>query len=76
MDEYLSWDEIERRFDGEWVVIDDPEVTDDLDILGGRVVFHGATRAEAHEVIMRLGLKRFAVEFLGPAVPEGMVAIL
>lgn len=72
----MTWDEIERRYDGEWVVIDEPQVTDDLDILGGRVVFHGATRDGAHEVIMRLGLKRFAVWYIGDPVPEGVVAIL
>ncbi len=72
----MTWDEVERRFDGEWVVIDEPEVTDDLEIIAGRVVFHGSTRAEAHDEIMRRKLKRFAVEFLGPPVPEGMVAIL
>ncbi len=72
----MTWAEIERRFDGQWVVIDDPDMTDDLEILGGRVVFHGATRAAAHDEIMRRRLKRYAVEFLGPPVPEGMVAIL
>jgi len=76
MDEVLTWEEIEQRFDGEWVAIADPEVTDDLEILGGRVVYHGADYDAAYTRLAALGVFHGAVEFLGPATIDGIPMIL
>jgi hypothetical protein len=76
MDEILTWAEIEGRFPDEWVVIDDPEVTDDLEIVRGRVVYHGADREAAEAVVQVRRLASVAVLFVGPPIPEGAVAIL
>ena len=73
MDEVLSWEEIERRFAGEWVAIADPEVTEDLDILGGRVVYHGPDYDAAYARLRALETRESAVEYIGevtdPAIP-------
>lgn len=35
---------MEARFDGEWVVIGDPELDKDMDVLKGHVIAHGKDR--------------------------------
>ena len=76
MDEVLTWEEIERRFDGEWVAIADPEVTEDLEIVSGRVVYHGDSQEGAFARLTTLKVFHGAVEFLGPATIDGLPMIL
>ena len=76
VDEVLTWEEIERRFDGEWVVLDEPEVTDQLDIVRGRLVYHGDDKEEAEDTVHERGLRDYAIMFLGDPIPPGTIAIL
>lgn len=41
MNEILTMEEIERRFDGEWVLIEDVEANEQLEIIRGKVTYHG-----------------------------------
>ena len=45
MDTVMSWPEIEETFNGEWVLIEDPELTPVLKIIRGKVIFHSKDRA-------------------------------
>ncbi len=74
--EYLSLEEIERRYDGQWVVIDEPNVSELTDFLGGTVVFHGSDRDEAWAEVERRGLKNVAVWYMGALFPEGVSVAL
>jgi hypothetical protein len=77
MDEVLTWEEIQRRYDGEWVAIAEPDVTDDLEILGGRLVYHGPDYEEAYERLRLLGLRGSLVEFVGASLTvDGAPAVL
>lgn len=76
MDEMLTWAEIEERFPDEWVVIDQPQLTDELDITGGRVVHHGIDRDQAELEATRNCLKFYTVWYIGERIPEGTVVIL
>ena len=46
MDKVMSWSEIKETFNGEWVLIEDPEVTRGQEIIRGKVLFHSKDRAE------------------------------
>ena len=65
MNEVLTWEEIEAAFDGEWVLIEDPELTSTPEILGGKVIFHSKTRDEVHEEMLKLPKLHHAVIFVG-----------
>lgn len=65
MNEMMTWKEIEAEFDGEWVLVADPEMTGSLAIIQGRVIFHSKSRAEIHEKIMELPKLNHAVMFIG-----------
>ena len=42
---YLSFDEIKKRYPNEWVLLGNPQ-SNDLDVLGGIVLFHSANKRE------------------------------
>ena len=48
MKEVLSLPEIKQRYDGEWVLIADPETNDDFSIKEGVVLWHSKDRDEVY----------------------------
>ena len=46
MDEVLTMSEIESRFDSEWVLIEDPETNEGLEVHRGTVRCHAKDREE------------------------------
>lgn len=44
-DEILTMDEIKKRFESEWVLVADPELDEDFNVLKGRVICHHKDRA-------------------------------
>lgn len=46
MNEILTYDEMKSRFDGEWVLVEDPEVDEHMRVLRGRVISHSTDRDE------------------------------
>ena len=75
MDKVMSWVEIKETFDGEWVLIEDPELTKSLEIVEGRVVFHSKDRAEVNLKMRELPRMHHAVLYIG-GLPEGLEMIL
>lgn len=43
-DEVLMMDEIKKRYDSEWVLVADPEMDEELNILSGKVICHHKDR--------------------------------
>ena len=75
MEETLTRAEIEARYDGEWIVIADPEVDDHLEVLRGRVVAHGTDRDEVYQRAIDLRLKEAAFLYTG-RIPDDVAVIL
>ena len=71
----LSIEEIARRYDGEWVVLDVVEQAPNLTILTGRVLWRGASIEAGWDRALDLRPKNAAVRFFGMA-PEEPVLIL
>ena len=65
MNQVMTWEEIEAEFDGEWVLIENPETTPVLEILRGKVVFHSKDKQEVHEEMMELPKLNHAVMYIG-----------
>ena len=65
MNEVMTWAEIEAAFDGEWVLIEEPETTPMIEIVRGKVVFHSKDRKEVNKKMKELDLRYFAVMFMG-----------
>jgi len=56
--EYLTIEEVYKRFDSEWVVLIDPQTDKDLNVLGGEVLAHGKDHDEVFRLAMESGRPR------------------
>ena len=75
MTDILPFEEIQARYAPDWVLMGDIETLENLNIVSGRVLFHGPDR---HEVYNKLGdfpPGRYAVHCFGEW-PENMALVL
>jgi hypothetical protein len=75
MDEIMTIEEIEDQFDSEWVLVEDPEVDEQLQVIRGRVLWHSKDRDEIDQKLLELRPKSFATLYTGE-IPEGTAIIL
>jgi hypothetical protein len=75
MSDTLSIAEIESRFDGEWVLLEDPQVNKQMEVLGGKVLAHSKDRDEVYQKAVELRPKHSATLYLG-TVPDDTVIVL
>ncbi|MBS1786086.1 MAG: hypothetical protein JST85_00080 [Acidobacteria bacterium] len=66
-DEILTIDEIKKRFDSEWVLVADPELDEDFNILSGKVIWHHKDKLIFDDEMLKIEPfpKDVAVEYLG-----------
>ncbi len=65
MNEVLTRAEMEAQFDGEWVLVADPEVDDYFEVLRGQVVYHSSDREAVYNYEETLSPQKFAHVYLG-----------
>ena len=75
MGEILSLQEIQARYDREWVLISDPEVDASLHVQRGQVLWHSKDRDEVYCQARKLKPKHCAFLFMG-RLPEDMEVVL
>ena len=75
MNEVLTISEIHSRFDSEWVLVEDPEVNEQMEVMRGKVVCHSKDRDEVDRKAIELRLKSSATLYTGK-LPEGMEFLL
>jgi hypothetical protein len=72
----LTLSEIESRYPSEWVLVENPETDDSLNILGGSVVFHSHDRDEVYRKAIDLPApKYFTVVYTG-RMPENTAIVV
>lgn len=75
MGELMSLLEIQRNFDSEWVLLEDPETTPNLEVTGGKVLWHSKDRDELYRKAVELRPKNSAILYTGQ-LPEGTAILL
>lgn len=75
MDEILTMAEIESRYPSEWVLVEDPEVNEHLEVLRGKVLWHSKDRDEVYSKAIELRPKSAAYVYTG-TIPEDAVIVL
>jgi len=75
MNEVLTIGEIETRFDAEWVLVEDPELTEHLEVVRGKVLCHSADRDEVYRVAMDLRPKHSAFLYLGVVADDAVIVL-
>ncbi len=74
MNEVLTRAEMEARFDGEWVIVADPELDDNREVLRGRVVSHSQDPEAVYEEAITQRVQRWASLYFGP-IPETSILL-
>lgn len=54
MDDILTAAEIDQRFEGEWVLVEDPQTDETLHVESGRVRWHSKDRDEVYRKAVEL----------------------
>ena len=75
MGEILSLEEIQARFDSEWVLLEDPDTSEVLEVKGGKVLWHSKDRDEVYRKARELRPKHSAILYTGQ-LPKGMAVVL
>ncbi len=75
MDNVMTVGQIEAQFESEWVLLENPQTNEALEVQGGRVLWHSKDRDEVYRKAVELRPKRFAVLYTGK-IPEGTAVVL
>jgi len=75
MSETISFAEIQKRFDSEWVLLEDPETDEGLKVRSGKLLWHSKDRDEVYRKARELRPKHSAIFYAGK-LPENMVIVL
>ena len=75
MGEVMTIMDIQTAFDSEWVLLEDPETAPNLEIKGGKVLWHSKDRDELYRRALELRPKHAAILYTGQ-LPEGTAVLL
>ena len=75
MSKVLTLSEIKSRYGAEWILVEDPETNQELEVERGKVRFHSKDRDEVYRKAVELQPRRFAMLFTGK-MPEGTAIVL
>ena len=71
----VSLADITARYESEWVLVEDPQLNEQLEVLGGRVLYHSKDRDEVYQKAVELRPKHSAVLYTG-TMPQGTAIVL
>jgi hypothetical protein len=76
MDKILTISEIEAQFKSEWILVDEPETNEALDVQSGKVLCHSKDRDEVYRFAKATPHpRRFAVLYTG-TLPKNAEIVL
>jgi hypothetical protein len=75
MSDVMSLMEIQNRFESEWVLLEDPETTESLEVKSGKVLWHSKDRDEVYRKARELRPRHSAILYTG-RLPEGTAVVL
>jgi hypothetical protein len=75
MGEFMLMPHIKSQFEDEWILIQDPQTSDNLEVQGGKVLWHSKDRDEVYRKAMELRPRHSAILYTGK-IPDGVVIIL
>ena len=70
MNELMSLAEIQAQFESEWVLVENPETTETLEVKEGKVLWHSKDRDEVYRKARELRPRHSAIFYTGsPEMP-------
>ena len=71
MDNIMTVEEMRTQFESEWVLVENPQTNDALEVLKGKILHHSKDRDEVYRKAIALRPKRSAIVYTGE-IPEDM----
>ncbi len=65
MGEIMTWEQIESLYQGEWVLLEDPQAKENVQVTGGKLLWHSKSREEIGRKLLELRPRSSAVLFVG-----------
>ena len=65
MEKILTLEEIEERYDSELVLLDSPQINENLEVLSGRIAWHSKDRDEVDRKAVEMRLQSSAFLYTG-----------
>jgi hypothetical protein len=75
MGEVLSFAEIKRRYDDEWVIIAYTELDNAMEVVAGEVLAHSPNEAEIYQALPMARGRHVAIEYVGK-IPKDLAFVL
>jgi len=75
VDKVLTAAQIEAQFEGEWVLVEDPQTNEALEVQKGKVRWHSKDRDEVYRKAIELRPKRFAMLYMGKMPQETAIVL-
>lgn len=75
MSEILSFEEMQQRYAGEWLLIAYTELDDEMNVIRGEVLAHSPNRDDIYVAISSRDGQSVAIEYVG-TIPEDLAVIL
>ena len=75
MDELLSVEEIEEKYDSEWILVGQSELDEHYRLVRGRVIWHSKDRDEIYQKLIELHPRDAATLYTGQ-IPSDTAVIL
>ena len=71
----MTMQEMQARFEDEWILVEDPQTNKALEVMKGKVVYHGRDRDEVYRQAVARRPKRCAILYTGK-MPEDTAVVL
>ncbi len=75
MNQHLTMEEIKNSYKSEWVLIENPETDDNLEIRSGIILWHSKDRDELYRKARELQPRHSAVVFTGSIQKESVIVL-
>jgi len=75
MEKEMTLEEMKSQFEGEWILVEEPQTNEGLEVVRGKVLYHGKDRDEVYRQAVVLRPKRSAILYTGE-MPEDTAIVL
>jgi hypothetical protein len=75
MSTIMTFEEIKKNYNGQWVLIAYSETNEDLQVVKGKVIAYSTNKEDIYQALELAGEQPLAIEYMGQ-VPEDLAFIL
>jgi hypothetical protein len=75
MNDVFTIEEIKSRFASAWVLLEDPQTSESLEVIRGKVLWHSKDRDEVYRKARELRPRHSAIAFAG-SIPDEMAVVV